>query len=177
MRETGNIYLIGFMGVGKTTVSKKMREQIKWEEVDTDRFIVSEKGMEISEIFEKFGERYFRDLETNILKKLAKEGGKIISCGGGVILKEENRKIMKESGTVVLLTACADTIYEHVKDGTDRPLLNGNMNPAYIEKLMEERKPYYDLAKDVEITTDGKTPLEIAQEMIEILGIKAKELE
>lgn len=164
--------MIGFMGVGKTTVSKQLREEIGWEEVDTDKVIVSKKKMGIPEIFEKYGERYFRDLETNILKDLAREEGKIISCGGGVILKEENRRIMKSSGKVVLLSASAQTIYEHVKKGKNRPLLNGNMNPAYIEKLMGERSPYYELAKDVEIVTDGLNPQEVAEEIIRVLELR-----
>ena len=171
MREMGNIYLIGFMGVGKTTVSKQLREEMDWEEVDTDKMIVSRKKMGIPEIFEKYGERYFRDLETNMLRDLAKEERKIVSCGGGVILKEENCRIMKSSGKVVLLTASPQTIYEHVKKGKDRPLLNGNMNPAYIEKLMEERKPCYELAKDVEIVTDGLNPQEVAEEIIRVLEL------
>lgn len=171
MREEKNIYLIGFMGVGKTTVSKQLKEMTGWEEADTDKVIVSKKKMSIPEIFEKYGERYFRDLETNILRDFSKEKKKIISCGGGVILKEENRKIMKGSGTVVLLSAKPETIYEHVKKGKDRPLLNGNMNLEYIGKLMSEREPFYEAAKDVEIITDGKTPEEVAREMIRILGI------
>lgn len=175
MKEKGNIYLIGFMGVGKTTVSKHLRDQIHWEEVDTDKVIVSKKKMTIPEIFEKYGERYFRNLETNILRDLAKEGGKIISCGGGVILKEKNRKIMKESGNVVLLSASAEVIYEHVKKGKDRPLLNGNMNPAYIKKMMEERQPYYEAAMDVEIFTDALTPEEVAAEIIRILDIRTED--
>lgn len=175
MKDKGNIYLIGFMGVGKTTVSKQLKDQIHWEEVDTDKVIVLKKKMTIPEIFEKYGERYFRNLESNILRDLAKEGGKIVSCGGGVILREENRKIMKESGTVVLLSASAATIYEHVKKGKERPLLNGNMNPAYIEKMMGERQPYYEAAMDVEIITDEKKPEEVASEIIGLLKMKTED--
>lgn len=172
MKKTGNIYLIGFMGVGKTTVSKQLREEIGWKEMDTDKMIVSRKKMGIPEIFEKYGEKYFRDLETNILRELAGREERIVSCGGGMILKEENRKIMKSSGRVVLLSASPEVIYEHVKKGKDRPLLNGNMNPAYIGKLMEERNTYYDLAKDVEIMTDGLNPQEVAEEIIKKLELQ-----
>lgn len=179
MKKEGNIYLIGFMGVGKSTISKQLKEMTNWKEIDTDKLIVAKKKMGIPEIFEKFGERYFRNLETNILRDLSKEKNMIISCGGGVILKEENQKIMKDSGTVVLLSATAETIYEHVKKGKDRPLLNGNMNIPYIEKLMKERQPFYDKAKDIELITDDKNPQELAEEIIDLLGIeeiKAEEL-
>lgn len=172
MKEQGNIYLIGFMGVGKTTVSKHLRELTQWEEIDTDKVIVRKKNMSIPEIFEKYGENYFRNLESHILQDYAKAGKQIISCGGGVILREENRRTMKKSGTVVLLSASPQTIYENVKDGKDRPLLNGNMNPAYIEKMMQERQPYYDKAKDIEIVTDEKAPKDVALEILERLNIQ-----
>ena len=117
MKKQGNIYLIGFMGVGKTTVSKYLRELTGWEEVDTDKVIVRKKNMGIPEIFEKYGENYFRNLESHILEDYAKKGQRIVSCGGGIILRENNRRLMKKSGTVILLSATPQTIYENVKDG------------------------------------------------------------
>ena len=118
MKKKRNIYLIGFMGVGKTTVSKYLRELTGWEEVDTDKVIVRKKNMGIPEIFEKYGENYFRNLESHILEDYAKKGQRIVSCGGGIILRENNRKLMKKSGTVILLSATPQTIYENVKDAT-----------------------------------------------------------
>ena len=99
------------------------------------------------------------------------KGQRIVSCGGGIILRENNRKLMKKSGTVILLSATPQTIYENVKDGKDRPLLNGNMNPDYIGKMMQERQPYYEKAKDIEIVTDEKAPKDVAFEIIERLQI------
>lgn len=171
MKKQGNIYLIGFMGVGKTTVSKYLRELTGWEEVDTDKVIVRKKNMGIPEIFEKYGENYFRNLESHILEDYAKKGQRIVSCGGGIILRENNRRLMKKSGTVILLSATSQTIYENVKDGKDRPLLNGNMNPDYIGQMMQERQPYYEKAKDIEIVTDEKAPKDVAFEIIERLQI------
>lgn len=171
MKKEGNIYLIGFMGVGKSTVSKQLKEMTGWEEIDTDKLITAKKKMGIPEIFEKFGERYFRDLETNLLKDLSRESKKIISCGGGMILREENQKTMKTGGTVVLLSATPQTIFEHVKNGKERPILNGNMNIPYIEKLVQERQPFYEKAKDIEVVTDDKTPQEVAEEIIKLLKI------
>ena len=85
-------------------------------------------------------------------------------------MKEENVRLMKESGKIVLLTAEPGTIYERVKDSTERPVLNGNMNVGYIEELMEKRRPKYEAAADVTIATDGKTSEEICEEILVICG-------
>ena len=92
MKKQGNIYLIGFMGVGKTTVSKYLRELTGWEEVDTDKVIVRKKNMGIPEIFEKYGENYFRNLESHILEDYAKKGQRIVSCGGGKQPEADEKK-------------------------------------------------------------------------------------
>jgi len=167
MKKSQNIYLIGFMGVGKTTISKQIQQLLEWDEIDTDKFIVKKKKMPITEIFEQYGEAYFRKLETNILKDIAKMRELIVSCGGGMPLKEENRKIMKKSGTVILLSASPETIYEHVKKGKERPLLNGTMDLEYIESLMKKREKDYQAAKDIEIWTDYLSPEQVAQKIIE----------
>ncbi len=165
MQLKKNIYLIGFMGAGKSSVSRAMAEKYGFRETDTDEMIVSREKMPIPQIFEKKGEAYFRNVETIVLKETAKKRGMVVSCGGGVILKEENRRLMKESGEVILLLAKPKTIYERVKNGKNRPLLNGNMNVEYIEKLLKERTPLYELAKTREIATEGKTPERIAEEI------------
>lgn len=169
MQLDKNIYLIGFMGAGKSSVSRAMAEISGLEEIDMDAAIVSREGMTIPEIFEKKGEEYFRRAETEVLKELAGKQGVIVSCGGGTILKEENRNIMKESGEVLFLSASPETIYERVKNGRNRPLLNGHMNVEYIRGLMEERMPCYQQAKTKEIVTDGKLPQKIAEEIFTII--------
>ena len=105
-----NIFLIGFMGTGKTTVSKALASLLPMEEMDTDAYIAALEGMSISRIFEEKGETYFRDRETRLLEELKVKKGYIISCGGGMALREENRQKMKEAGKVVLLTARPETI-------------------------------------------------------------------
>lgn len=169
MQLDKNIYLIGFMGAGKSSVSRAMTEISGLDEVDMDAAIVSREGMTIPEIFEKKGEEYFRKAETEVLKELAGRQGVIVSCGGGTILKEENRKLMKKSGEVVFLSASPETIYERVKNGKNRPLLNGHMNVEYIRGLMEKRMPSYQQAKTMEIITDGKSPQKIAEEIFTII--------
>ncbi len=125
----------------------------------------------IPEIFEKYGENYFRNLESHILEDYAKKGAADRILWRWNYFTENNRRLMKKSGTVILLSATPQTIYENVKDGKDRPLLNGNMNPDYIGQMMQERQPYYEKAKDIEIVTDEKAPKDVAFEIIERLQI------
>lgn len=165
-----HIYLIGFMGTGKSTVSKALKNLMEVNEIDLDAAIVKENGMTIPEMFEQFGEKYFRDKETRMLHKIARYHPAIISCGGGTILRDENVDIMRKKGIIVWLTATPETIFERVKDGRNRPLLNGNMNVAYIAQLLESRLPRYQIASDVSVSTDGKKPEEIAAEIINLMN-------
>lgn len=165
MQLEKNLYLIGFMGAGKSSVSRAMAELSGLCEIDTDEEIVRREDRSIPEIFEQEGEIYFRETETALLCELSKKQGLIVSCGGGTILKEENRRLMKESGAVIFLSAKPETIYERVKNGKNRPLLNGHMNVEYIAELLAKRMPCYEQAKTVEIVTDNKAPKEIAEEI------------
>lgn len=161
-----NILLIGFMGTGKTTTSKILSEKTNMPEIDMDAYIVEKNGVSIAEMFEQKGEDYFRDRETECLIDILKNDGVIVSCGGGVVVRDINVKYMKNQGVIVLLTATPETIYNRVKNSNDRPILNGNMNIEYIEKLMEKRKSRYLEVADIIIETDGKTPEEVVTEII-----------
>lgn len=170
MKQKKHIFLIGFMGVGKTSTSRELSKKLNVKEVDTDAMIVEQQGRSISKIFEESGEPYFRTVETGTLDILADTAPCIVSCGGGMAMREENVRKMKEVGTVIFLTATAETIYSHVKDSTDRPLLNGNMNIPYIQQLMEAREPKYKAAADICIKTDGCTPAEVADKILDQLA-------
>ena len=161
-----NIFLIGFMGSGKSTISQMLSEKLKVKQAEMDEIIIQEQEMPITEIFEKFGEAHFRDIETDLVKRLRTENGIVVSCGGGAVLREENRKIMKEEGVIVLLTAKPETILERVKDDTNRPILNGNMNVEYITALMEKRRTCYEDAADIIVATDSKNVEEICEEIL-----------
>ncbi len=170
-RPAGSIYLIGFMGAGKTTVSRSLRGLLGIDEIDIDEMIVSETGMPVAEIFERYGEEYFREKETEAVRRIAEGDPVIVSCGGGCVLREENVSLLKRSGTTVLLTAEPETIYERVKDGTERPILNGHMDVDYIAGLMEQRREAYEAACDIILPTDGRTPEDIAGDIAkEIAG-------
>lgn len=162
-----NIYLIGFMGVGKSTIGKLLAEKTKTELVEMDETIEEEQKMTINEIFAGYGEQYFRDLESELIEKIARQENKIVSCGGGAVLRPENVANMKKSGTIVFLSATPESIYQRVRYGTNRPLLNGNMNVEYIAGLMEKRQAVYEKAADVTVSTDGKEKQEIVGEILE----------
>ena len=161
-----HIYLIGFMGTGKSTISRKLKAKMHVNELEMDAEIVRENGMSINEMFERYGEEYFRDKETQLLEKIALKSPAVVSCGGGAVLRKENVRIMKESGIIVLLTATPETVFKRVRHSKDRPILNENMNVEYIASLMERRREAYDTACDVSVKTDHKSPDQIAEEIL-----------
>ena len=169
-----NIVLIGFMGAGKSTIAGMMHEAFSMEVIEMDQVIADQQGMSIPEIFEKYGEEYFRDLETNLLIDMQDRQNVIISCGGGVALRERNVKEMKRNGKVVFLTASPETILERVRDDDDRPLLNGHKNVEYISRMMETRRPKYEAAADFIISTDGKSSYDICREIVSELQRASK---
>lgn len=158
--------LIGFMGAGKSTVSHILRDLLQMEEIEMDTEIARQQGKSIPEIFDQYGEEYFRKEETNLLRKLGTQKGKLISCGGGVVVKKENIELMKRQGPVVLLTATPQTTFERVKDSQERPILNQNMSVEFIQELMEKRKDQYMAAADIIVKTDGKKVEEICEEIL-----------
>ena len=160
-----NIILIGFMGSGKSSVSNHLSYLLKLNEIDTDKYIETQEKMSIHEIFSQKGENYFRDLETKLLTDLQNKNSLIISCGGGMPLREENQKLLKTLGTVFLLTASPETTFNRVKTNNNRPLLNDNMNLEYITKMIESRKDKYLKTSDFVIDTDNKTISEICNEI------------
>lgn len=162
-----HIILIGFMGVGKSTISRELRVQSKRSEIDTDQWIEEKEGRAISEIFAEEGEEYFRQLETAIIDELGDIKPAIVSCGGGMALRELNVRKLLAMGSIVLLTAEPETILERVRCSNNRPLLNGNMNVEYIRELMEKRRPFYERAATVRVSTDNRMISEIAKEILE----------
>ena len=161
-----NIFLIGFMGAGKSTISDYLKNALAMDVVEMDQCIVERQGMSISDIFETYGEEYFRELETNLLIEMQSRSNVVVSCGGGVPMRERNVAEMKKNGRVVLLTAKPEPILERVRDNHDRPLLENNKNVSFIADLLEKRRAKYEAAADIVIQTDGKSELEICEELI-----------
>ena len=163
----GHLFLIGFMGTGKTAVSQALSGMTGIPVLDTDEAIRLQEDMEITEIFAQKGELYFRDLETQLLESLKEESRMIISCGGGMPIRSQNAALMRESGTVFWLTASPETVYERLRNDHTRPLLSGRNNPEGIAQLMEKRREAYMAACDVQIRTDGRSPAEIAADIVD----------
>lgn len=162
----GNVILIGFMGSGKTTVGLRLSYRLRRSVTDTDKEIEKEEKRSISDIFASDGEAYFRDKETACLRKLLNGGSnQIISVGGGLPLREENRALMRRLGQVFYLRAGAQTIYDRLKHDTTRPLLQGDDPQGKIRKLLGERDACYTEAADVIIDVDGKNFEQILNEI------------
>ncbi|MCS7215593.1 MAG: shikimate kinase [Thermodesulfovibrio sp.] len=161
MIKRPNIILIGFMGTGKSTVGKLVSEKLRYIFIDIDELIEKTVGMKISEIFKRFGEARFRDIETEMIKLLIKKRGQVISTGGGVVLREENMLNLKKSGILFCLKANENTIFERIKNCKNRPLIQVENPQERIKKLMDERRPFYEQA-DFVIDTNGLSPEEVA---------------
>lgn len=165
-----NIFLIGFMGAGKSTVARALRDHYGMRLIEMDEQIEAQEGRSISQIFAENGEDYFRTLETRLLLSLKQETNTVVSCGGGVPLREENVATMRLSGKVVYLCASPETIYERVKDFHNRPLLEGNMNVEYIQSLLTQRAPKYQSAADVTVAVDGNDVRAVCEEILRNVG-------
>ena len=164
-----NIVLIGFMGAGKTSISEYLKTLFAMDVIEMDQIIAEREGMSIPDIFEVHGEQYFRDLETNLLIEMQARKNVVISCGGGTPLRECNVVEMKKNGRVVLLTASPETIFDRVKDSHDRPVIENNKNVPFIADLMEKRRAKYEAAADIVINTDGKSIIEVCEELVQKL--------
>lgn len=165
-----NIALIGMMGSGKTTVGNLLKEELNnFTFIDTDTKIIEKENKSINEIFSMYGEEYFRNIETEILKNILNNDNQIISTGGGIIKSEENIKLLKENATVIYLKASAEKLYERVKNNKERPLLNTENMLKKIKQLLNERENNYNKA-DYTINTDNKSPKEITNEIIGIIN-------
>ena len=153
MSQFENIYLIGLMGAGKTTIGRQLARALKLPFYDSDKAIEENTGVDIPTIFEFEGEQGFRDREEKMLKQLTKMQGIILATGGGSVLRAENRKLLKENGFVVYLQCSVDKILERTRRDTQRPLLNTENPKERIESLLTEREPLYLACADFKIDT------------------------
>ena len=162
-----NLVLCGMMGAGKTTIGVKIAELTGRKWYDTDGVITDRYG-KISDIFEFYGEAHFRKIETEVVKELAALDNLVISTGGGLVLKSENNALLKKDGKIVFLRASVDTLVARLNGDKSRPLLQASEQNvrARLEKLLRERAPIYEHVADFTVDVDGKTPKQIAEEII-----------
>jgi shikimate kinase len=144
-----NIILCGFMGCGKSTIGRKIANKTEKEFVDMDRYIEKKAGMTVSEIFEKYGEEKFRELETEACKELSEKSGLIIASGGGTLTYQRNIDILKKSGRIVYIDVKYEMLCKRLKRDTRRPLLQVENRNAVIKELLEKRRPIYEKAASI----------------------------
>lgn len=166
-----NCVIIGFMGCGKSTIAKNLRKLGEMNIIDMDKKIEQMEGMSIPEIFETKGEDYFRQLETSLLIQLQKAHNTVVSCGGGVPLREINRQEMKKIGPVIWLNTSPETILNRVKRNDRRPLLRGNKNIDFVKNMMDSRKDAYSEASDLVVDTDHKSIKQICYEILDFIKV------
>ena len=163
--DSGHIFLIGFMGAGKSSVARKLSRDHGLIYLEMDTQIEKDAGMTISEIFDTKGEEAFRLMETELIFSLKGKKPMVISCGGGTAMRQQNVDEMRRLGTIVYLSAEPQTIYDRVHLRHHRPLLEGNMNVEYITGLLNSRLPKYEAAADITVKTDGRELSDIADEI------------
>lgn len=147
-----NVVLIGFMSTGKTSVGKRLVKQLNWDFIDTDFEIEKDNGMNVSEIFRKHGETYFRSEEERLIKSFLEREHCVIATGGGAVLSPENWKVLSQIGYIIALYAPIDTILERVGKSNDRPLFKSNREED--ERLLLARQPIYNKAELIINTTE-----------------------
>ena len=179
IRSDKNIYLIGYMGCGKTTVAKVLGAALEVVSMDLDELICNHFNKSIPEIFDDLGEDGFRAIESLFLFQAVggtiapydATRGTVLSCGGGTVLDILNVNVMRATGIIIWLKASAETVFSRIKDDCSRPLLSGKMTIRDIQEMMEFRESFYSHAADYTIETDKKTPEEIAGEIITKLDL------
>ena len=168
-----NIYLVGFMGTGKSAVGRELAKKQKSRFIDLDELIELKEQRSITDIFAREGEAYFRRLESRVLKEVAKEKNFVVGCGGGIVLNKNNIKTMKDTGIVICLSAKPEVILKRVCGCTHRPLLNVDNPKERIGLLLKLRSPYYALA-DKTIDTSRLSIKEVTAKILKLLPDKKK---
>ncbi|GEB31580.1 shikimate kinase [Brevibacillus parabrevis] len=158
-----NLILVGFMGTGKTTVGAALAASLGLAHTDLDTAIVDKEGRSIPKLFEERGETYFRDVESAELSRLLNEGPQVLTTGGGVVLREQNVKVMLERGIVIALHATVEELIRRLKNDTARPLLATGVAER-VTTLMAERAGAYDFAP-IQVDTTGKSLEAIVEEI------------
>jgi shikimate kinase len=164
---TKPVFFIGFMGAGKTSVSQQLAVTRGLASIDADEYLELRENRIITDIFAEDGEEGFRDIETDVLRDLAKRSPRLIGCGGGVVSKRPvNAQIMHDAGFVVYLEVTADGAAERIPNTDSRPMFKNLEN---ARKTLETRRPQYEAAADVTVQTEGRSVVDIANEVAQIL--------
>lgn len=170
-----NLFLIGYRGTGKTTVAEQLASRLGWHWLDADAELERCAGKTIAAIFDEEGEPAFRNLESQVLEDLCRRDRVVLALGGGVVLRADNRELLRRSGNVVWLTASPETIRKRLTvDATTsarRPRLTNAGTLPEIERLLAERIPLYRELADLVVDTENKDPASIADEIVRVLDV------
>lgn len=178
MKYSENVFLVGPMGVGKTTIGRVLADLLGLEFFDSDREIETSTGADIPWIFDKEGESGFRVRETRMIEQLSNKQGIVLATGGGAVLAEENRQQLKNRGVVVYLRSSINHQIERTSRDKSRPLLQTSNPEQKISELMKIRDPLYQEVADIIIETNRRNPRAISQDinrqLQKLLNSKAK---
>jgi shikimate kinase len=165
------VFLVGMMGVGKSTVGRLLADRLGWPYLDSDEQVQRHTGRTVPEIFAADGEPAFRAEEKRALAEAASgDTPVVVSVAGGAVLDPDNRKLLRDRGRVVWLRANVDTMAERVGDGEGRPLLGGEGGPAAaLAELYPQRRPVYEELADVVVDVDQLTPGEVVDKILAAL--------
>lgn len=162
------VAMAGFMGTGKSRIGWELSRRLQLTFIDTDRVIERVACMRISEIFELYGEATFRDYETEIVRRVLRLDEVVVSTGGGTVVREENRRLLRSRGPVVVLEASPETVYQRTRRHR-RPLLEGDDPLGRIRGLMAARAHAYDEAATIRVASDGRESADVVEEIVEKL--------
>jgi shikimate kinase len=164
-----NIFLVGMMGAGKTTVGRALATRMKREFVDTDRLLVDRTGVPVTTVFEIEGEEGFRRRESAILREICEDDERVVATGGGIVLDEENWRVMRESGTVVYLRARLESLWERTRHDSSRPLL-ATANPRErLAELLKQREPLYRAAAHIIVDSGPQSAAKLVNRVLAAL--------
>ena len=158
----GNIFLVGMMGSGKTTLGRVLAHRMGLEFVDTDRILVERTGVPVATLFELEGEDSFRRRESELLDELARGDGRVIATGGGAVLAPRNREVMRARGTVIYLCARLESLWQRTRHDTSRPLLATSDPRGTLRQLLEKRDPLYREAAHMIFDTGSQSVMTLA---------------
>ncbi|MDG2171725.1 MAG: shikimate kinase [Gammaproteobacteria bacterium] len=158
--------MIGPMGSGKTSIGKKLSKMMKFNFIDTDHLIEEKTGVDIPTIFEHEGESGFRKRENKILEDISNIENSVLGTGGGIIILEENRKIIKNMGFIVYLTASIKELVYRTEQDRNRPLIKDGDTKKKIEEILKEREKIYENISNIKISTDNYDTVKLSKIII-----------
>lgn len=163
-----NIYLVGFMGTGKTATAKLLAKTLNRKFLDLDDLIIAQEKKPIAKIFEEKGEVYFRKVEKEVVKEISAQKNLIVACGGGVVIDKDNLESLKNSGMVICLTSTPEIILERTREFNHRPLLNVDNPIEKIKELLIKRESFYNQAHYI-LDTTKLTPAQTKDEILKLI--------